>query len=376
MLRMGYPIHDGCSLAQSIKLYSSAKRSRKNFSTRKIFRRVGSLTYFQFSFNSMTRLLERLLNLDQLIRSPVRHTAESIATELEVSERTVRSDINFLKERYHAPIHWGKSRGYYYSDPDWRLPSISLSKGELFALTVGARMLNAYAGSVFRLELESAIAKLVERLPETTWLDLQQLAEEHMSFRSGAETDLDPEIWHKLEDACRRRKTVYMNYYTAGRNAYSDRKLDPYLLHIYRGTNPYVIGYCHTRKEVRWFRVDRIQRLEIQEEEFFPDPSFDPKDHLESIFQSEAGGVPQMVIIKFDAITAPFVRGRRWHPSQEIMEEKEGGLMLKMYVRGLNDVKRWVLGYGKGAVVLEPIELVEMIIDEIRMMHVLYQEGK
>lgn len=324
----------------------------------------------------MTRLLERLINLDQLIRSPSRQTAESIASELEVSERTVRSDIGFLKDRYHAPIDWCKARGYYYTDPEWRLPSISLSKGELFALTVGARMLSAYAGSAYRLELESAIARLVERLPETTWLDLQQLAEEHICFRSGAEVDLDPEIWHKLESACQQRKTVDMNYYTASRNDYSDRKLDPYLLHIYRGTNPYVIGYCHNRKEVRWFRVDRIQRLDVLEDEFSPDPTFDPKKHLESIFQLEAGGVPQLVAVRFDAVTAPFIRGRRWHPSQEIEEEQEGGLVLRMCVRGLNDVKRWVLGYGKGATVITPPELVAMIKDEIKMMNVLYLEEK
>jgi predicted DNA-binding transcriptional regulator YafY len=320
----------------------------------------------------MSRILERLLNLDQLIRSPVRHTAESIAAELEVSERTVRSDISLLKERYHAPIAWCRFKGYYYSDPNWRLPAISLSKGELFALTVGARMLNAYAGSVFRAELESAIARLAERLPEPIWLDLHQLTQEHLSFRAGAETDLDPDIWHKLEDACRHRKTVSMTYYTASRNAYSDRKVDPYLLHIYRGTNPYVIGYCHTRQEVRWFRVDRIQRLEIEEEEFFPDPTFDPKDHLESIFQHEA----EQVIIRFDATTAPFIRGRRWHPSQEILEEKGGGLLLKMYVRGLNDVKRWVLGYGKGAIVLEPIELVELVREEIGNMAQNYRQSE
>jgi predicted DNA-binding transcriptional regulator YafY len=51
----------------------------------------------------MSRHLERLLQLDQLLRSAQRHTAESLASALEVSERTVRSDIAFLRDRYHAP---------------------------------------------------------------------------------------------------------------------------------------------------------------------------------------------------------------------------------------------------------------------------------
>ncbi|MBD2067627.1 WYL domain-containing protein, partial [Leptolyngbya sp. FACHB-671] len=253
----------------------------------------------------MSRHLERLLQIDTLLRLKQRQTAESLAQALEVSERTARSDIAFLRDRYHAPIESNKQKGYYYTDLEWRLPTISLSTGELFALTLGARMLEAYSGSAYASELRSAIARLSERLPEESWVDLQQVAEERILFRSGAEIDLNPEVWHTLEDACRMQKTVQMHYYTASRNATSDRKLDPYLLHIYRGTNPYVIGYCHQRREIRWFRVDRIKQLEPLTETFVPDPTFDAKDYLEMIFQHEAGGVPMPVSIWFDAPTAP-----------------------------------------------------------------------
>ncbi len=67
---------------------------------------------------------------------------------------------------------------------------------------------------------------------------------------------------------------VWMRYFTASRNTRSERMLDPYLLHIYRGTNPYVIGYCHSRQEVRWFRVDRIEDLQVLEQKFVQDPLF------------------------------------------------------------------------------------------------------
>jgi predicted DNA-binding transcriptional regulator YafY len=237
----------------------------------------------------MSRHLERLLELDTLLRSDTRQTAKSLAEALEVSQRTVHSDLDFLRDRYSAPIEYSKQQGYHYTNADWRLPTIPLTQGELFALTLGARMLESYAGSAYALELRSAIARLAERLPEQTWVDLQQVAEERILFRSGAEIDLDPETWHKLEDACRNQKTVQMTYYTASRDAVSERKLDPYVLHIYRGTNPYVIGYCHRRQAIRWFRVDRIKQLEVLTESFVPDPSFDARDHLEMIFQHERG---------------------------------------------------------------------------------------
>jgi predicted DNA-binding transcriptional regulator YafY len=323
----------------------------------------------------MSRHLERLLQLDALLRSGQRHTADSLAEVLEVSERTIRSDINFLRDRYHAPLESSKQKGFYYTDPEWRLPTITLSKGELFALTLGARMLEAYAGSTYAQDLRSAITRLSERLPEQTWVDLQQVADERILFRSGAATDLDPEVWHKLEDACRLHQSVQMTYYTASRDAVSERRLDPYLLHIYRGTNAYVIGHCHQRQEIRWFRVDRIKHLELLKQTFVPDPTFDAKDHLEMIFQHEAGGIPKPVAIWFDAPTAPYVRERRWHPTQEIQEHSDGSMTLHMVVRGMNDLKRWVLGYGKGAIVREPPELVQLVRDEVDGMEQSYSNS-
>jgi predicted DNA-binding transcriptional regulator YafY len=314
----------------------------------------------------MSRHLERLLLIDTLLRTTERPTTTSLAKELEVSERTVRSDLAFLRDRFNAPLEYSSKLGHHYTEVDWRLPSIPLTTGELFALTVGARMLEAYAGSPYALQLRSAIARLSERLPETTWVNVQQLAEECIIFGGGAQVDLDPDIWHKLEDACSQRKSVLMTYYTASRDTISERKLDPYLLHVYRGTNLYLIGYCHQRLEFRWFRVDRIKKLEVLAEHFVPDPEFNAKEYIANVFQHEVGDKQLDVEIWFDSKTAPYIRERRWHYSQVIEEHSDGSLTLKMSVRGINDLKRWVMWYGKGAVVKEPPELVALVKAEIQ----------
>jgi predicted DNA-binding transcriptional regulator YafY len=317
------------------------------------------------------RQLERLLEIDRLIRSPQRQTAATLALELEVSERTIQSDITFLKNRYFAPIAFRKSAGLHYTDGDWRLPTVGLSQGELFALTLGARMLEAYAGTAYGMELKSAIARLAERLPEQVWVNLQQLVEENVLFRTGAALDLDPQVWHVLETACQLKQRVLMRYYTAGRNDESERRLDPYVLHFTRN-NPYVTGYCHKREMVRWFRVDRVRSIQLLAERFEVDPAFDRENHFQDVFQHEVGEATHEVAIWFDAQTAPYIRERRWHPTQEIVEGADGSLTLRMMVRGLNELKRWVLFYGKGAIVLEPRELVEMVRGEINEMQKFY----
>lgn len=319
----------------------------------------------------MSRHLERLLQIDSLLRTGKRNTADSLAEALEISERTVRNDLAFLRDRFNAPLEFNRCRGHYYTDSEWRLPSISLSQGELFALTLGARLLQTYAGSAYEVELRSSIARLSERLPEQTWVDLQQLADERIIFRAGAEINLNSEVWSQLVEACRTSKKVQMRYYTASRNTETDRVLDPYLLHIYR-TNPYVIGFCHKRQAIRWFRVDRIQELQVLKEKFVRDPNFDAREHLNSIFQHEVGDNPVTVAIWFDTSTAPYIRERCWHPTQEIQEHPDGSVTLQMVVRGLNDLKRWVLGYGKGAIVQSPPELVQLLRNEVEGMSSYY----
>lgn len=322
----------------------------------------------------MLRQLERVLKLDGILRSHPRPTALVLAEELEVSERTVRDDISFLRDRFQAPIQTTKARGFHYTDPDWRLPTIPLTQGELFALTLGARMLESYAGSAYRSQLQSAIEQLAQRIPEQAWVDLQQLAQEHILFRVGAELNLNPEIWQVLEQACQQQRRVRIRYATPGKPL-SERELDPYVLHFSR-SNPYVTGWCHLRREPRWFRVDRIREIQLLDERFEVDPTFDREAHLESAFQHEVGGIPQGVAIWFDPATAPYIRERRWHPTQQIEEHPDGSLTLRLVVRGLNEVKRWVLYYGKGAVVRDPPELVGMMRQEIEGMGVLYEPGE
>jgi predicted DNA-binding transcriptional regulator YafY len=52
--------------------------------------------------------LERLIRLDEIFRQQLssRHTASSLGAEVEVTERTIRHDLEFLRDRYHAPIEY------------------------------------------------------------------------------------------------------------------------------------------------------------------------------------------------------------------------------------------------------------------------------
>ncbi|AGY58698.1 helix-turn-helix transcriptional regulator [Gloeobacter kilaueensis] len=311
--------------------------------------------------NPSPRHFERLLKLDGLIREGRPYTAAQLAEKLDVSVRTVQSDLDFLRDRYEAPLENSRTQGFFYRDPKWRLPLVPLSQGELFALVLGSRMLEAAAGAAYSQELQSAIDQLTKRMSDQTWADLQTIVDERFQFGAGGLLDLNPEFWKLLVEASSKQQQVEMMYYTASTNQLTTRKFDPYLMYVYRGTNPYTIGFCHNRQGIRVFRVDRIRQLRLCPEHFERETDFQPQRYLDTVFQIEAGGQPQPIAIHFSAKVAPFIRERRWHHTQQIEAHSDGSLTLRMSVPGLSEVKRWVLGYGEDAVVEGPLELVEMI---------------
>ena len=77
----------------------------------------------------MSRHLERLLEVDKLIRTTRRPTTVSLAEVLEVSQCTIRSDLAFLRDkpgghsrrhRYHAPLEYSRKLGHHYTEDEWR----------------------------------------------------------------------------------------------------------------------------------------------------------------------------------------------------------------------------------------------------------------
>jgi predicted DNA-binding transcriptional regulator YafY len=67
------------------------------------------------------------------------------------------------------------------------------------------------------------------------------------------------------------------------------------------------------------------------------------------------------VRVVFSAAAAPHVRGRLWHPSQELRELPGGRPELRLRVADTLEVRRWLLGFGAEVEVMEPPALREAV---------------
>jgi predicted DNA-binding transcriptional regulator YafY len=94
---------------------------------------------------------------------------------------------------------------------------------------------------------------------------------------------------------------------------------------------------------------------------------FTPVDLPEETFAHSLGineGPPERMEISFDRQIAPYVRERRWHPSQHIAETPDGGIIVRLDVTNDWALRSWILSFGPLAKVLSPASLSNQIKDE------------
>jgi predicted DNA-binding transcriptional regulator YafY len=306
--------------------------------------------------------------LDEMLRAGRYPNACTAARELEVCPRTVHRDLAFLRDSCGAPLVFDPRRnGFYYEDRDFALPLLRLTEGELVAFFLAERLMQQYRDSPFAKDLATAFAKLTAGLADEITVDLSHLAAAY-SFRHQATTTGDATHFRRLVRAVRESRQLELDYWTASRDEACRRVVDPYHLVSIEG-DWYLIGHCHLREEVRIFAPSRVRALRETGERFERPADFRVGDYLDGTFRVYRGqGQPFRVRLRFTAKAARYVREREWHPTQQLREQRDGGLILTIRVNHLFEVKRWVLSYGASCEVLEPEELRQQLQEETRQM--------
>ncbi len=319
------------------------------------------------------RVLLRLHRLDQMIRSGRCRSAAQAAEELEVSARTIERDFDRLRNDHRAPLEYDpQARRWVYTERSYALPAFQMTEGELVAILLAERLMHQYRGTPFESQLRSAFAKITQWLPEQVTVDLSALGEAY-SFEIGPASEIDTEVFQAISHALINRLRVEITYYSQNRGELTERCIDPYHIHTYRG-DCYVIAYDHLRQDVRDFHLGRIRSYRFTEDHFTIKPDFNREAYLKSGFEMFRGGKEYLVEIEFDAYQAQWIRERKdWHASEERKELPDGGLLLRMKLAGLEAVKRFVMQYGAHAKVRRPARLRKMVEQELLQMMVNYE---
>jgi proteasome accessory factor B len=289
-----------------------------------------------------------------------------IARFCEVSVRTSYRDLKALQGTLKLPVwqegqRYGISRGHY-------LPPVQLSLLEAVALFLSARLVCRYSDERDP-HIESAFIKLASVLPPPIAGHLQQTT---VAMMSKPENLRFVQVFETLAVGWAQKRRVricYRRYTAQGIAAKSSQRLiDPYFIEPSGITHAcYVIGLDSQSKQIRTFKIERVEEAELTEEEFSLPEGWKAGEYLRSSWGISIGDEVE-VSVRFSPRAADRVKESVWHPSQSLTDQPDGSLLFQARVSGILELVPWLLSWGAEAEVLAPSELREQFTSVVQRM--------
>ncbi|MBT9259752.1 MAG: WYL domain-containing protein [Clostridiales bacterium] len=292
----------------------------------------------------------RLWQIHLLIKTGQCPSVPELARRLEVSPRTIERDLAYLRDVFGAPLHFDRAKNrYVYTEPTFELPPVPLTESEIAALLITTQLLQKHMDSPLAPMIQRVLERLTRLFPEEVMVQFSDLEEALLFGPSHGLEDphaLSPLIQDILQ-AIRAKTTLLLSYHSASRREITRRHVDPYYLYFARSTW-YLLGYCHLRKDLRLFALQRIRHLEITHRRFSVPKDFDATRLLQNIWQSFRGdsGAPEKVILHFSPDVAPQIQERRWHSTQVLEPLPDGGCRLQFHVAVTPELEGWIAQSG------------------------------
>jgi predicted DNA-binding transcriptional regulator YafY len=226
----------------------------------------------------------RLLRLLALLQTRTDWTGPQLAERLQVTTRTVRKDVERLRDLGY-PVHAQPGvAGGYRLGAGTSLPPLLLEDDEAVAVAVGMRL--AASGALAGAEEASvrALAKLEQVLPSRLRHRVAALHGATLAL-PGAGAAADPEVLSAIAATVRARERLRFDYETHG-GAKGLRTVEPQRLVHTRG-RWYLVAFDPGRDDWRTFRVDRIRPRAHHGPRFRPRP--DPEPDLAAYLERALG---------------------------------------------------------------------------------------
>jgi predicted DNA-binding transcriptional regulator YafY len=285
-----------------------------------------------------------------------------LAAEHDVTERTIRRDIEALQEA-GFPLYDQRTDGRKL----WRLVdgykqrlTQTFTLAELAALYFGKNLLSFLGGAPFAQDLESAFVKIREALPAKSLPYLARI-QDLFSARPDPWKDYSKkqDVITALIDATLHQRQIRITYFSFNSKKTKSYTLDPYRVVYYHG-GLYLYARAQEYGEVRTFAVERIEGIGVLETTFEMPADFNVSEYARGAF-GIAGGKPETVEIAFAHEMSGYIRERVWHESQSLEDGPDGSVILRMSVAPGFELKSWIKGFLPHARVLSPASLREDI---------------
>ncbi|MBV8152888.1 MAG: WYL domain-containing protein [Candidatus Eremiobacteraeota bacterium] len=297
-------------------------------------------------------LLVRLLNaIDEGV-----HSFEALKDRIaengkRPSTRSLRRYLAILSEA-GFPWHFDRPANAYRFAGGYSLKRLDLSNGELFGL-VALRSLGASIGGTIGASIDEVTEKLVGTAGRAAAARVDRAPP--VAFRL-SEVGLDGQgerAFALLSSAERSSRTAAFSYRDKEGNR-SARTVDPYGFIIHAG-RVYCVGYDHGRKDMRTFAVDSVGDIVVLAKTFVKPADFSVERYAgESISGVLHTGESHEIRVTFAPRVAKAAAAARIVSDRRIEKRADGSVEIAYRVADVDELIRWVLGWGAQAEIVSP----------------------
>ncbi len=299
--------------------------------------------------------LPRLLSLVPYLIARPGIAIDEAAEDLGVSARQLRKDLELLWMcglPGYGPgdlidLSMDEDTVTVKYDAGMRRP-LRLTGAEATALLVALRALVDTPGMVDADAVRRALAKIESAAGQAAPAGVAV----GLGVREGVNT---ANVRRLVQGALKTGRALHITYYTASKDAISERTVDPMRLLIVNGRG-YLEAWCRRAEAVRLFRLDRVDEADVLGEPAAPPPFARQTDVSEGLFRPQPDQEVAQLVLEPDA---------RWvseyYPVEELEELDGGRLRVRMRYADTAWMVRMLLGLGGDITVEQPSALAELV---------------
>lgn len=312
---------------------------------------------------------ERFYKIQALLQPGRPVPRQRFLDALEVSPATFKRDLEYLRDRFDAPIVWDReARGYRLDRSDsksanWQLPGLWFSEEELRALLTVEHLLESIQPGLFGPQigpLREKIRQILSRGDHSAEEVIHRIRVLPMASRK-----LEAGRFRAVAAGLLSRRRLKLAHFRRQSGETLERVVSPQRLVHYRD-NWYLDAWCHLRDGLRVFSVDAIAEVAVTEEKAKAVSDKLLNQELAAGYGIFAGSETETAVLKFQPVPSRWVSRETWHPEQKGRLEADGSWVLEVPYSDPRELVMDILKYGAGVEVLKPKALRRQVAEQLR----------
>lgn len=315
----------------------------------------------------MLKRFDRITAIFLKLQSRTMLKAEHLATEFQVSLRTIYRDIRSL-EAAGVPIVSEAGVGYQLM-PGYRLPPVMFTHEEARSFLTGGKLMGHFTDQALSGSYQSALDKVKAVLQTDEKWRLENLEEKIALKPFGTETQAKGPHLPEILQALTANRVLKISYYSPGNMQTTEREVEP--VGVFFSRFWYMAAWCRLRKDYRSFRLDRILKLETSDQKFKAH-TYSLNEHMENFKVKES---LTTVKLSLDRNVLQLIGEQKYHHGL-VDQQQDGNREIMTFLSpSLEHLSYWVLSMGTFVEILEPDYLKKEVKQMVKGLHEHYFEG-